>query len=469
MYSFRLASIIAFLASIYASIPTVCFPQDLDVWVDPKSISSASHFEGGWEEDGVVRSACLAQMQNSEYIAGKLIGTQCNVAQNGIEVATSAKAILSNKNVRLSWEAINNSKPEGWVRVNVGQFEGRDVFACRAKHRDFGLFDKGVHVGTLSGLECRYGYDGQQVVVRDDPWGDIATLATSPFWVLYREKLDLSGEQKRQIEEAIFEIEGHWLDKHGFLNISKRDSLEIDNENPVLFTAEYLFLLRELGMLEGARRTRYLTWARSAIDKLRLKPGLFDRRPEDKLEDRGNHCVRHFSRDEQIGLLLIDHVFDNELGISKEISEFGRNNNWIFENRSWRADGSIGNKICHHGEWFDSDSIKAKAQGWRSPKSQGLFIASVDETLDAPHVAEIVGGLAITARRAPNETSGKILAYLRSPILRGANNELVNQAFALFENAMYDQYGAQPFYRLLEIYFKAQDHPIHILAKHHQI
>ncbi|OAD24084.1 hypothetical protein THIOM_000068 [Candidatus Thiomargarita nelsonii] len=60
---------------------------------------------------------------------------------------------------------------------------------------------------------------------------------------------------------------------------------DIDNENPVLFTAEYLFLLDKLGVLRGDLKARYQQKIKQAIAKLQLEPGLFDRYPEDKYKN----------------------------------------------------------------------------------------------------------------------------------------------------------------------------------------
>ena len=202
------------------------------------------------------------------------------------------------------------------------------------------------------------------------------------------------------------------------------------------------------------------------IDALRLESGLFDRYPEDVKANRDKKCIRHFSRDEQIALLAIDHVFQRELGFSQELYEYGRKHkrlaSWHYENRMWRKNGRHVKWVCEHGK--KKDGLAATKYGLRTPKFRGLVKAANNASVDALAVAEIVAGLKITGDRPPGKTSGKILVFLRMEILRKANNKLINKALARFENKMYEKYGQNPLHRLMMIYLKHPEHPIRRLA-----
>ena len=458
-------NVLVFCAGLSASVAMA----DNVLWVTESELSNHASVQGGWEESGQPQlPVCLGRDGSGQRRPGKYLKNRCNIPSGGQELSVHTEVILASNGGAYSWEGINDGKPSDWLRLWAAKADGRDTFICRANHRKLGVLDKGVHPGEMFGLECRYGYSGGVEIVKDDEFGDVTTFVNSPFEVLYVPRSASTTEEKKEILNIVSEVDEQWRDRHGFLNINQIDSDDIDNENPVLFTAEYLFLLKKIGVLEGEIRDSYFSWAQTALDKIRLTSGLFDRRPEDKLADRDNVCVRHFSRDEQIGLIIIDWAFDFELGLAAELFAYGEANGWIFENRAWRRDGSRGEKICHHGEWLDTDGLEAKAQGFRTPKFQGLVSSATRQNISKVQAAEISGGYLITMNRPAQSTSGKILGILRREILSQSSNDLVGKAIALFENRLYNQYGSSPLKGMYGVYFSNPGHPFHRLVGYYK-
>lgn len=448
-----------------------CLLYPLQVFADIDwSLDQAESIQGGWERGGnPTIPVCLGADPHGIRRPGKLVNGRCNLAYEDREFSSDPVGILKGTPGEYSWESVNRAKPINWMRFHAGTAGNQDVFICRAKHRKNQIFDRGMHPGEYVGRECRYGYGGRAETVSniltDGNLGDIESLFLSSFDVLYVPRPVLSDAERRIADAAVSEIEAHWLNKHGFLNIYAPDNEVNDNENPTLFSAEYIFLLRQLGLLTGERRRRYGDWARRAISSIRLEPGLFDRIPEDRTFDRDERCIRHFSRDEQIGLIVIDWAFDYELGFARELYERGERDGWQFENRTWRPNGGEAQRICNKKEqWVSPSNLKVLLERQRTWKFRGLARSASGHDPQAPDVAEIIGGLMITANRDPESTSGKILAHMRGQILLESQIDVIGKSFAVYENHMIDQYGANPLRGLFGIYFQNSNHPIHILV-----
>lgn len=425
--------------------------------------------EGGWEKGGEPAiPVCLGLDPKGQLRPGKSIVNNCNIVFDGKEIEVRVEALLTGAASSYSWEGINSPKPTNWKRFRASTADGKDIFVCRAKHKQQLLFDEGMHPGELYGAECRYGFGNTQNIVKDDVFTEIGNLFNSPYAVLYVPRKPLSAEDREIAQNAIDRIDQGWREKNGFINIKREGNNDLDNENPVLFTSEYYFLLKKLGLLQGTFRENEIKRISESIDNLRLEPGLFDRVPFEKFKNRDTYCVRHFSRDEQIGLVLIDWAFDYELGLSRELFDYGRANGWRFENRTWRSSGEAGRQICDKGTWMNGNDPSAYLQGQRTPKFIGLLEAAAQNKVSATSIAEILGGLKLTKDRDRSKTSGKILAFLRKEILINPGSDAIDSGFAQFENAMYDQYGANPLKGLFSIYFKNPDHPFHELVSLYQ-
>ena len=106
------------------------------------------------------------------------------------------------------------------------------------------------------------------------------------------------------------------------------------SDNGVLYTAEYLQLLKWNGVLKGDLRERYKREIITMIDRLRVVqgvavvPGVFNRYP-----GYDAHAFsQYFSQDEQQGLLTLDAVFDYELGYARELNEYGKTHLYCYDN-----------------------------------------------------------------------------------------------------------------------------------------
>ncbi len=412
--------------------------------------------QGGWEANGTQLPVCRAYRGNERH-PGKVVSGRCNYGYGGREISSSSYDVLVGPDHESSWEDIGKSTPTGWYPLAGGHEPGRILYICRAKHRQGFFTDKGVHPGKMVGNHCNYGYGGSEHRV-------------SRAAILYVKPSKTSSSRQDKIHQIIQEVDKYWLNKHGFMRLNPHSGFpaDIDNENPVLFTAEYLFLLDKLGVLRGELKARYQQKIKNAIAKLQLEPGLFDRYPEDKHQNRDSVCIRHFSRDEQIGLVILDKVFDWQLGLARDLVNYGKTHkrlggNWHYENRFWRASSQPVDWVCHHGEI--KKGLAAEKYGIRTPKFRGLLKIAVGGSPDFLATAEIIVGLKLTARKHVGETSGKILAYLRSSaILEKSRKHKIKNAVGAFYQDMLFQYGERPLHALMKIYFKNENHPIRRLS-----
>lgn len=273
---------------------------------------------------------------------------------------------------------------------------------------------------------------------------------------------NLSQEQKQEVLAIVTEVEKQWLDPYGFMRLTPDPSkkAEIDNENPVLFTSEYLYLLWRLGMLEGELRERYREKILRMIDLLRLEPGLFNRRPGKSDEA----FERHFSRDEQIGLVTLDRVFDWQLGFARELYNYGQAHHFFYQNRDWSAPGQHHRSAKgEHNSW-----LELKASAYRQPEFVKYLHLAVGERPNALRQSILQTGLRLSMKKPREETSGKILAYLRFEVLYGKDAGTDN-VIRRYLQKMRTVYGDNPLYKILCIYYPCREgiaeHPLRRLAK----
>ena len=267
----------------------------------------------------------------------------------------------------------------------------------------------------------------------------------------------LSFVQKEEIRGIVREVEARWTNRHGFLRLTPDASKTkgLDNENPILFTSEYLYVLWRLGMLKGEVRKYYLGKVRGMIAKLRLEPGLFNRYPGRTQAS----FDRHFSRDEQIGLVTLDFIFDGELGFSRELYEYGKRHSFRYQNRTWSSPGR------HH----------RGATGKHSSKFE-LYLTSLRQPAFAEYVTLAAGngssylGQYVFRQALKNtwcgkrrETSGKKLAFLRIEVMYG-KDRMSDKAIMKFLREMEKMYGGYSLQKIYKIYYTHPDHPVRRLS-----
>jgi hypothetical protein len=215
--------------------------------------------QGGWETNGTPLPVCRAYRGNERH-PGKIVNGLCNYGYAGREISSTTYDVLIGQKHEYSWQEIGKSTPPGWYPLAGGHEQGRTLSICRAKHRQHFFSDKGVHPGKMVNEHCHYGYGGTEHRV------DKAAI-------LYVKPSKITPSRQKQIHHIVQQVEKRWLDKHGFMRLNPHTGSKganIDNENPVLFTAEYLFLLDELGILRGELKTRYQQKIKQAIAKLQL-------------------------------------------------------------------------------------------------------------------------------------------------------------------------------------------------------
>lgn len=436
-------------------------------WVPGQgSTVPAGAIEGGVEHDGPDMPLCRTNKGNDPR-TGKKLADKCNIAYNGTEDRANTFEILVGPSSEYSWQRINSLKPDDMVRMVVGSVDGRYAYACRARHKNQWQQGRGIHPGYMTGMQCKYGFGGREEVM-DPSDGDL--LYNSKFDVLYVKNNPLTPEQRAGIAAIMQDVEDRWLSPTRYIYLKPKTfpDREKDVENPTLFLAEYFFILRKLGIYDDPQiRAKHKAWAKTWVDGIRLAPGIFDRKPEDRQRNRDTWCVRHFSRDEQIGLMIMDWVFNRELGLGQELYQYGSNSPkvlglWTYENRFWRTDGNHVDWLCDKGERVGHP--ESLGYGVRQPEFSALAKSAVGASIDTNGETGVAVALRFTEGRSPGCSSGKVMAYMRMEIFRASGNDLIQNALARFDNKMLDMYGPNPFASLMEVYFKHPEHPFRRLS-----
>ncbi|NUM34419.1 MAG: hypothetical protein HUU50_07735 [Candidatus Brocadiae bacterium] len=326
---------------------------------------------------------------------------------------------------------------------------------------DLGNSETFVETGIGDGSECSIGWckcpepprienieEHKVVTVDFANWSD-CNARTGKLEVKYV----LQAPPKDAIEAIVKEVESDWMDQDGFLRLTPTPGqrVERDNENPVLFTGEYVYLLWKLGVLKGELRERYKKHLAEKVGALRLEPGLFNRRPGQTQEA----FERHFSRDEQIGLVAMDMVFDWELGFAKEIYEYGKNNGWCWQNRDWSAPGEHKRKAA--GD--HNSPTELYISGLRQPHFIDYLRVAIKQTPSDFGLKIYRSALALTRGRPREDTSGKLLACLHTQVMRNCNDQETLDCIEKFWREMTAMYGANPIHGMMKIYFQHPDHP----------
>ncbi len=286
----------------------------------------------------------------------------------------------------------------------------------------------------------------------------------------FRCRPQLNSRALAEVLEIVKEVDHEWRDRNGFIRQTRIQTpgvpAESDNQNPTLFTAQYIYLLHKLGVLKGDIRKRYLTWAKAAISELELEPGLFDRKKDDRAKVAKDICsIDHFSRDEQIGLVVMDRAFDWDLGTSKRLLDYGKRNKigplWYYENLSWVGVGQPHrNEVCHGNQVFSG--IEAKKFGIRQPNFSAFLKVANGGTINPVAKIWFVVAFARTEHEEITETGGKILGLLRAEIMKRSKSSWLRAKVAAFYERMRNDYGDNALHELLKRYHgpKSADHPL---------
>lgn len=262
----------------------------------------------------------------------------------------------------------------------------------------------------------------------------------------------LSRKNERQVLNIMRETRKYWMDRHGFIRLTPnvRMNPSIDNENPVLFTATYYYLLWRLGILNQARQKQLLPHIKKMLQLLRLEPGLFNRFPHLSSKKKGH--PRHFSRDEQIGLGTLDCIFSGRLGLFRELYAYGQKTRFRYENRTWVSKG-MHRKI----KWSQ------RFVGMRQYNFRGYIKLGVGYSMSWLERTWTIAALYNPRYNDKQQTSGKILAYLRFQVLH--RDPALHSTIFAFHTQMKRLYGKYPLEHIFKIYYRHPKHPIHRLVR----
>lgn len=251
-------------------------------------------------------------------------------------------------------------------------------------------------------------------------------------------KTTLSPHRLQEAREIAIEIQNNWLDRHGFLNL-KAPSIEVDSENAFLYTSTYYFLMKKLGLIDVMPK---ILDVKTMIGKTRIAYGLFNRFPDPSRD-------QDFSRDEHIGLITMDWAYDYQIGVARELFNYGKTTNFYYENRPNSLLINTREKLA--GQRFPNFVEYLRMANNLNPTTLGQF--------------HFRTALKLTKRQDVSKTSTKILAYLRFQVMGNKTNS-ADQAILGFHSEMRKQYGNHPFRELIKIYYSPTDHPIIKLASY---
>lgn len=271
---------------------------------------------------------------------------------------------------------------------------------------------------------------------------------------------NLRQPSQQEVNELVEEVFDRWLDGNGFMRLTPQGkNASHDNENPVLFTSEFVFLLDRLGYLRGDLRNKLKRHVEKSINAIRIRRrdngqivyGLFNRRPQD--------FYRHFSRDEQIGLLVLDHAFDFELGYARELYAYGSSHDWRFENRTFEG------RKAYRTDDKPASILEVFFDSQRRPDFIGLVTVCARRQAPSWLPRALNMSLNLTRKEEKQETSRKILAVLRLELLRG-KSAAIDRLRNTFYQKLQEQYGQKNFLLpMFRIYFEHKDHPLPRLAE----
>ncbi len=229
-------------------------------------------------------------------------------------------------------------------------------------------------------------------------------------------------------------IRQFWLDSDEALRLNPiGEGPPIDNENPNLFTGQYMMLVKLRGFMKGSLKEEIQDWALRMIEAIEIEEGLYNRRPGD--------FSRHFSRDEQFGLTYMDFATEGRANTCLALREYGKANRWSYDNRGGQP-------------------IRAL----RQPEFIEYIRLCSNRRTNILGLLSMITSLQVTASRPRGETSGKIMAVLRLETLRGRSPRLLKEARSSFYKKMRDQYGPSFLQTMYKIYFKNTHHPLTTLS-----
>ncbi|NUM34416.1 MAG: hypothetical protein HUU50_07720 [Candidatus Brocadiae bacterium] len=269
----------------------------------------------------------------------------------------------------------------------------------------------------------------------------------------------LTQEEYLQVQSIMEEVNKFWCDKHGFMRLTPtQDSVHsIDNENPLLFTAEYMYLLWRLGIIKGNLKEVFAFQLKDMVSLLRLERGLFNRYPG----KTDGAFARHFSRDEQIGLVTLDLIFDWKLGFARELYEYGKAYNFIYQNMDWSGPGKH-DRIVYTDSGKEMPKWMLAAIGQRMPECIEYFTLAAGNPPNDLFQKLFRVALDLTGTYPPNDMNGihgKMRAYLRLEVMYGKNQKSDEEILKFFQR-MLDMYGRNHYQEICKIHFKHPNHPI---------
>ncbi len=225
---------------------------------------------------------------------------------------------------------------------------------------------------------------------------------------------NLTPAQQQQVRAIIADAQARWINSYGWLNYNPgTPQSSYDNENPSLFTGEYLYLLMRLGALTGTEQATWKTNLPKQVALMQLQPGLWDRfgyqpRPVE---------VEMFSHDEGQGLIMLDNLFGYAFGFAKNQQTYGAKYDYVYMNPAWSAPNRFQRPMVWKGQPV------TKAQAW--PQAQRYFdqveeirrTGGVATTLASDLVlcASFLGSLT----QGCGQTSSPILMIQRAHFLKG--------------------------------------------------
>lgn len=311
---------------------------------------------------------------------------------------------------------------------------------------------------SWSSVDLEIRLDRRLLALRDAPRAPLPVMREYVLGARVRTRIPLfetstlSDSQREEARAIIEDAWRDWISEWGFVEIDRLSNPTRErNENPVLFTAEFVYLAWRLGLLSGSFASRVRKMVDRAVDGLRLTRGLFDRYPVG-VETVRPDGIRTFSRDEQIGLLTLDWIFDGTLGFAQELLDYGEESSWIYQNSP---------VLPSSGPLQRWDLL---VDGWRGPEFRALIKASLGKAIAKAEAVQICLGLEQGMQEAPSETGGRILTYLRAEILAGAD-PLLDRALIRFHRSAVSMYGVSPLGALMRMYFKRTGQPSRELAQ----
>jgi len=252
----------------------------------------------------------------------------------------------------------------------------------------------------------------------------------------------------KEAEQAVKDYFDYYSDEYMRLSLMPRLASKLkgyDNENPHLFTGMFATLMATLGVYDE----QFMYQLDVNMQEAMVVEGLYGRQsvglngyPKNHPQHGEFNTVSH---DEYNGIIM-QSIYIMRKDLIDDVVDYGKQNKYCYD---------------------DSEPYKFNMRYMRQPRDT-YFYKSCSE-LYAPSTLEKVWFLAstfLTSRSKGVRVDGELMLFYKFLTFRlaGYSSRTVSMAENYYTKKMVERFGTDWVVALHQLYFKANKHPIHVLA-----